>query len=153
MSKTIYFYRKTGAYYEFSNFSPYGFAIDGTDWPTVEHYFQAQKFHDRAYRERIRTCRLPRQARYLGQTREYPLRDDWDAIREEVMLQALRFKFEVQKLRSLLLGTGDRMLVERSPYDYFWGAGKDGSGKNRLGELLMLVRIEIRKEITPKRFT
>ena len=147
MGKTIYFYTKTGPYYELSNFSPFGFCADDTFWPTVEHYFQAQKFGDPDYRERIRTCGPPKQAKVLGQTREIPLRDDWDSVRDEVMLFALRLKFESPKLQSLLLDTGDRDLVESSPYDYYWGSGRDGSGKNRLGELLMQVRSEVRTRL------
>src|SRR6266566_10027691 len=41
---TIYFYGSKGQPYGcFSNFSPHGFELDGTWWPTSEHYFQAQK--------------------------------------------------------------------------------------------------------------
>ena len=35
------------------------------------------------------------------------------------------------------------MLVENAPNDYYWGCGKDGSGKNMLGQLLMKLRAEI----------
>jgi hypothetical protein len=53
---TVYFYAQTDAYSEFSNFAPYGVEFDDRWWRTVEHYFQAMKFHDEAYRERIGSC-------------------------------------------------------------------------------------------------
>jgi len=44
MPDPIKFYSKTTAYRELSNFAPFGFEDDGVYWPTVEHYFQVQKF-------------------------------------------------------------------------------------------------------------
>lgn len=128
------------AYWGLSNFSPPGVTLDGVYWPTVEHYFQAQKFLDAAYRERLRRAATPHEVRTLGQSRSLPIRPDWDSRRDAVMLQALRAKFGQPDARRLLLSTQQRTLVEASPYDYYWGAGQDGSGANRLGELLMRVR-------------
>jgi ribA/ribD-fused uncharacterized protein len=144
MNEPIYFYTKTGLFFELSNFAPFGFEAEGVYWPTVEHYFQAQKFLDDTYRERIRKASTPRDARGLGQSREFPLRPNWDGVREEVMFRALRMKFRHPELRALLVNTGSRTLVEASPFDYFWGAGQDGSGLNRLGRLLEQLRAELR---------
>ena len=47
-------------------------------------------------------------------------------------------------IRTLLLDTGDEVIVENAPRDYYWGCGADGSGKNRLGEILMEVRAILR---------
>ena len=44
------------------------------------------------------------------------------------------------------MNTGDRKLVEHSPYDSYWGDGPDGNGQNRLGELLMRLRSALRGE-------
>ena len=140
---TIYFYTKNDPFYELSNFAPFGFEYDGVYWPTVEHFFQAQKFLDPEHRERIRRASSPRDARALGQSRAIPIRADWEAAREDVMYQALRLKFQRPALQSLLLGTGTRPLVEASPFDHFWGAGQDGSGQNRLGHLLERLRQEL----------
>ena len=49
MSEPIYFYGQTGPYACFSNFAPYTFELDSQYWPTVEHYFQAQKFAGTEY--------------------------------------------------------------------------------------------------------
>jgi len=43
-------------------------------------------------------------------------------------------------LRETLLATGDSTIVEHTKNDAYWGDGGDGTGKNRLGEILMLVR-------------
>jgi len=139
----VYFYTRTMPFWGLSNFSPPGFEADGAYWPTVEHYFQAHKFLDSAARERVRKAATAKIARELGQSRAVPLRPGWDELREQVMLEALRLKFQQRSARDLLLSTGDRLLVEASPYDYYWAAGEDGSGLNRLGHLLMQVRAEI----------
>jgi ribA/ribD-fused uncharacterized protein len=131
----IYFYTRSMPFFELSNFCPPGLEADGAYWTTVEHYFQAQKFKDSAFRERIRRATTPKDARELGRSREYPIRPDWDEIRESVMLTALRRKFSKGPARELLLSTGDHPMVEASPLDYFWGAGQNGTGLNRLGHL------------------
>lgn len=143
MSEPLYFYTKTMPYWGLSNFSPPGFEADGTFWPTVEHFFQAQKFSAPDIRERIRRALTPKEARSLGQSRSFPMRSDWDEVRESIMLRGLRLKFAVPAARALLLSTKDRPLVESSPFDYFWAAGQDGSGENRLGSLLVQVRGEL----------
>jgi transposase len=70
----VYFYTAGGAYGDFSNFSRHGVEVEGLWWPTVEHYFQAQKFEDPGYRERIRAAPDPRRAAELGRSRAVPLR-------------------------------------------------------------------------------
>lgn len=144
MLEPLYFYTKSGPHFALSNFAPYGLQMEGRYWPTVEHFFQAQKFLDTAYQERIRKVSSPKEARALGQSRAVPIRPDWDTVRDTVMLQALRLKFAPPELRKLLLETGERALVEASPFDHYWGAGQDGSGQNRLGVLLQQVRAELR---------
>jgi uncharacterized protein (TIGR02452 family) len=142
----IYFYSKTAAYYELSNFSRHGFQLDGVYWPTVEHYFQAQKFpSEPAYQERIRRARSPKDAKALGRSRKVPLRSDWEQIKDEVMRRALRAKFVTHaELTAVLLGTGDRELIENAPSDYYWGCGRTGTGHNRLGKLLMELRTALK---------
>ncbi len=63
------------------------------------------------------------------------------------MLEAVRAKFtQHEDIRAILLGTGDAKIVEHTANDNYWGDGGDGSGKNRLGEILMRVREELRAE-------
>lgn len=142
---TVYFYAQTDAYSEFSNFAPYGIAMDDVWWRTVEHYFQAQKFHDAAYRERIRLSNKPKDAKALGMTRDIPLRPDWEEVKDAIMLEAVTVKFQTHaELAELLLSTGERMIVENAPMDGYWGCGPDGNGLNKLGRILMQVREKLR---------
>lgn len=68
------------------------------------------------------------------------------------MLRALRAKFSTNsQLRSLLLSTGQRVLIEHTSNDDYWGDGGDGHGRNRLGALLMTVREELRSGAPPSR--
>ena len=63
------------------------------------------------------------------------------------MYQAVRAKFETHPaLKTLLLSTGTEEIIENAPGDYYWGCGKDGSGKNRLGHILMRVREELAQD-------
>lgn len=62
----IYFYSTSGEYGCFSNFSPHGVELDGRYWPTVEHYFQAQKFSDPTQQDRIARASTPKHAKSLG---------------------------------------------------------------------------------------
>ena len=120
--------------------------MDGLWWPSVEHYFQAQKFSDPEYRERIRTAHNSKQAALLGRSRKVKLRDDWETVTEDVMSAAVLKKFQTHlELKALLLSTGDETIVENAPGDYFWGCGQDGTGLNRLGMILEQVRDVLRQ--------
>lgn len=146
---TIYFYAQTDAYAEFSNFAKYGVAFDDLWWPTVEHYFQAMKFEDAAYREKIRRASKPKDAKALGMTRALPLRTDWEDVKDGIMAEAVELKFRTHATpRELLLGTGDQNIVENAPMDAYWGCGPDGQGLNKLGRILMAVRATLREEQT-----
>jgi N-glycosidase YbiA len=141
----INFYSTTGEYGCFSNFSRHTVFLKGKRWPTSEHYFQAQKFADTEHEEALRLCKKPSEAAAMGRSRKLPLRRDWESVKESVMLDALRAKFtQHDDLKAILLGTGDAKLVEHTANDSYWGDGGDGSGKNRLGQLLMQVREELR---------
>jgi ribA/ribD-fused uncharacterized protein len=134
-----------GPYSCFSNCYHAIFELDGLAWPTVEHYFQAQKFPGSPYVERIRLAHTPKDAKTLGRSRVVPLRTDWEQVKDDIMRRAVRRKFETHAaLRALLLGTGDAVLIEDAPGDYYWGCGSAGTGKNMLGLILMEVRAALR---------
>jgi ribA/ribD-fused uncharacterized protein len=119
--------------------------LKGKLWPTTEHYFQAQKFAGSEHEEEIRLARTPSIAARMGRSRSLPLRPDWEAVKDNVMREALRAKFDQHpKLKSLLLSTDDAELIEHTRNDNYWADGGDGSGKNRLGELLMELRTQLR---------
>ena len=142
MNTTIKFYKTNEQYGAFSNFSKHSVYIDGDFWMTTEHYFQAQKFiHDKDYYNEIRNATHPGSAASLGRSRDRKIRDDWEEVKDYIMYIAVLSKFTTHAdLRELLLSTGNAYLVEDSPVDYYWGIGADGSGRNKLGLTLMLVR-------------
>lgn len=143
-SQTIKFHLKTGEHGWLSNFAPYLIAIDGVQWPTSEHYYQASKFpDDPAWQEEIRRVVRPYDAWRMGRHAQHPVRSDWHLVKDEVMERAVRAKFaQHADLRQRLLETGDALLVEHAPADPYWGDGGDGKGENRLGRLLMQIRQE-----------
>ena len=144
MAERIEFYRSGDDYGELSNFSRHPIELGGHIWPTTEHYFQAMKFEDAGLRDRIRAAPGPGDAARMG--RRFPgLREDWEEAKEAVMMDALRAKFtQHERLRRMLLDTGDAELVEHTRNDFYWADGGDGTGRNRLGVLLMQLRDELR---------
>ncbi len=143
---TIYFYTKTDQYGDFSNFAKYGISMNDKWWSTVEHYYQAMKFNDTDYQEKIRKNSLPMNSARLGRSRKVKLRKDWESVKDNVMYEAVMAKFtQHDDLRELLLSTDTAKIIEHTENDSYWGDGGDGSGKNRLGQILMRVREKLKK--------
>ena len=139
--RTINFYATGDSYGEFSNFAAFPIRVEGKVWPTSEHYFQGQKFPGTEHQEAIRLTASPMTAARMGRDRRQMLRPDWESVKDDVMLRALRAKFSQHpKLAALLLSTGDARLVEHTTNDSYWADGGDGSGRNMLGRLLERVR-------------
>ncbi|CAG8667502.1 649_t:CDS:2, partial [Paraglomus brasilianum] len=139
---------QNGEYGIFSNFYGAPIELDGKIWPTSEHYFQAQKFPTRPeLQQKIRNLSTSEAAK-AGRRRDYPLREDWESVKEDVMMRALISKFtQHEDLRRKLLDTGDAKIVEHTARGRYWGdGGGKGKGRNRLGVLLMRVRDELRRE-------
>ena len=134
-----------------SNFYPSLIAVDGIMFPTVEHLFQAAKTVSLVEREKIAAAATPGQAKRLG--RNVILCDNWEEIKDDVMLNALRLKFAILSLREKLLATGNEELVEGNTWhDNIWGncscdRCKNIEGQNKLGKLLMQVREEIKSSM------
>lgn len=141
----IVFHGMRDAHGYLSNFWPAPITLKGVVWPTTEHYFQAQKFAGTEHEGAIRRVASPMIAARMGRSHARPLRADWDTVKDQIMLEALRAKFSQHAdLGACLRATGDAMLVEQRARDAYWGDGGDGRGLNRLGALLMQVRGELR---------
>jgi ribA/ribD-fused uncharacterized protein len=71
---------------------------------------------------------------------------DWHyTVKFKVMMDLLRMKFSYPLYRKVLLATNDKYLVEHNPVagrDHVWSDGHDGTGLNKLGEMLMELRGE-----------
>lgn len=148
VARVIKFYnQRSGKYGCFSNFSNHHINLEGEVWSTTEHYFQAKKFLDPLIQARVRACKTPMQAKRMGSDRSLPLRKDWECVKETIMITALRAKFSQHaSLQELLVSTGDALLVEHTKNDLYWADGGNGSGKNRLGHLLMQIRQELQQQ-------
>jgi ribA/ribD-fused uncharacterized protein len=152
----IKFWKTREAYGCLSNFSKHSIIVDGKMYSTTEHYYQSKKFEDPVYQEIIRTLKTPREAKdiasgdkpYLVDGIETPmpkLRSDWESVKYGIMKDALRHKVQQNpEVRKTLLETGSEEIAEDTPYDYIWGIGVDGSGKNLLGKAWMEIRDELR---------
>lgn len=144
----IHFYHTTAPYGFLGNFYRSPMILDGKLWPTAEHYYQAQKFpHDPAKQEAIRLTPRPGDAKRLAWESAAGFRPDWDAIRGDVMLRANRAKYQQNPdLAAQMLATGRTPIAEHVKADPYWDDQLDGSGQNRLGEILMQIRAELAAE-------
>jgi len=62
------------------------------------------------------------------------------------MYQVVLAKFtQHEKLGQALLATGDAPLIENALHDPYWGWGASRTGINRLGKILMAVRLELQQ--------
>jgi len=156
----ILFYSRDRPEFGFlSHFHPSPIVIDGTDWPTVEHFYQSQKSLDPRYRAAIRACDTANAVKRLASIpapgsadrgswfvahRKQP-RPDWADVRLDLMRRADTAKYtQNPDLARRLLATGAAEIVEDAKHDSFWGAGRDGSGQNWTGRILMDVREALR---------
>ncbi len=129
-----------------SNFHHSPIFLGGTEYPTVEHAYQASKSLNPEDKEAIRLAPTPGKAQRMGQ--KVVLRSDWEEVKDSIMEACLRSKFCIgsPETTSLLL-TGGRKLVEGNTWgDTYWGVCQ-GVGKNRLGELLMKIRAELEIQV------
>lgn len=138
---TIRFYKTNEKFGEFSNFSNFPIVIQGMLWKTSEHFFQANKFLDTETYIKVMDAESPLIAASIGRNRSNKLRKDWELVKVSIMQTCVLEKFSQHKcLKELLLSTGEQIIIEASPYDYYWGEGADGTGKNMLGKILMETR-------------
>lgn len=124
-----------------SNMFKCNFNYRGLDYMSSEAAFQSMKTTDLNLRKKISEM-YALEAKKFGKT--IKIRDNWEQIKELVMLEINLEKFTQSSwLKNQLLKTGDEELVEGNSWgDTFWGVCH-GKGLNRLGHVLMTVRIAI----------
>ncbi|KAL7936374.1 DUF1768 domain-containing protein [Trichoderma chlorosporum] len=147
-------------------------------YETAEHYMMYQKailFNDQASAKEILKRGLhPRKIKALGRKVSNFNEDTWNANREAIVRRGNYFKFTNAvaengfclgatggeplvggSLKATLLATGERELVEASPFDAIWGVGykeadaeacREHWGLNLLGKALMEVRDMLKEE-------
>ncbi|MEU8760882.1 NADAR family protein [Streptomyces sp. NPDC048659] len=142
-----------------SQWWPSPFVIDEIHYATAEHWMMAEKarlFGDTAAEQAILSAPTPAQAKNAGRlVRNFEERT-WEENRLEIVTTGSVHKFtSTDALRTYLLGTGTRVLVEASPMDRVWGIGMTADdpraqdparwrGKNLLGFALMAARERLR---------
>jgi N-glycosidase YbiA len=119
--------------YMFSNFSMHPVKAFGVVFKTSEHLFQALKFKDENNEiyDQIVKSDTPGEAKNLAALYKHERRKDWSEVKDDVMLWAIQLKVDQNEdVRKALSETGEKYLVENSKDDYYWGCGKDGTGRN-----------------------
>ena len=131
------------------------FEAGGRLYPTAEHYMMAKKaelFGEHELAAQILAAASPGQAKALGRTVSGFDERVWQQQRREIVVRGNLHKFSQHPaLRSYLLDSGSRVLVEASPLDTIWGIGLEAAspaasnpdewrGLNLLGFALMEVR-------------
>lgn len=131
----------SGRHFWLSNFVACSIVYKNRVYPTTEHAYQAQKTSSIEWQQKIQEADGPRQAKFLG--RQCPLRDDWDSLRDQVMLEVSRLKYQQPTFGNKLVATYPRELIEGNYWgDTYWGV-HNGKGENKLGKILMRVRQEL----------
>lgn len=115
--------------------------IGGGRFRGPEQYFQYQKFEGTANEEKAYNLIANASAAEAYSLGHYfPVRNDWEDIKEKKMALAIKTKFKDPELAKLLAETSGNLLVQLSPSSPFWSTGPDGKGSNKLGEILMNLR-------------
>ena len=142
--RDIFFFTRHGPHAFLSNFYRALITVNGKEYSTTEHFYQAMKSLIPEEQEMIRNLPTPKEAKFAGY--HVTLQEDWDDIKFGVMLQGLRAKFtQHPELKEELLNTRNARLHEDSPWDKYWGFAK-GKGLDMLGTALMQTRKELRDE-------
>jgi hypothetical protein len=128
--------------------APRPFSLDGYDWPTAEHYYQAMKYPERPRFHDILKAPTVELARKHGRGWLKRKRADWSKVRTVVMTRALYTQCHAYpEFAAALLATSDKPIVEIAQYDYFWGVGRDQRGENQYGKILVKLREKLRNEL------
>lgn len=126
-------------------------------------YSKANVFNDLDSMNKIMLTNDPSNQRKIGRQIKGFKEPQWKIVREQIVYKGNFHKFsQNETLKEFLLNTGDLLLAEASPTDLIWGIGfsenEEGRfdkanwrGENLLGEILMLVRNDLRNN-NNKRF-
>jgi len=142
----------------FSQWYPCQFTLGGAEYNCTEQYMMAKKalfFEDEQSWLKIMATDSPKIQKAVGRTVKNFDLEKWKDVCEEIVYKGNYAKFtQNDYLKSVILGTKDRTLVEASPYDKIWGIGLSETdpkalcpaswqGLNLLGISLMNVRESI----------
>lgn len=144
----VFFYEQD--HYYLSNFSAFRLHWGGYLFDTSEAAYHHEKFpgeKNKEVRYDIRTAMSAHEAFKLAERQKAKRRLDWDDVKVDIMRCILIAKVQQHEyVARKLLETGDRILIENSWRDDFWGWGPNRNGQNMLGVLWMQVRTQLRIE-------
>lgn len=159
LQDAVYFWNADQPNGIFSQWYPKAFIADGKEYPTAEHYMMSAKaslFKDYEMEEKIRKELDPEKVRDMGRQIKNFDGKIWNKHKFDLVCAGNRAKFRDPELRSVMLATGNKFMVEASPVDRIWGVGftaeeaprhVDAWGENLMGHVMMKVRSEIRANI------
>ncbi|CAN7387818.1 NADAR family protein [Variovorax sp. LjRoot178] len=141
----VFFYEQD--FYVLSNFSAFSLEWKGGRYDTSEAAYHSEKFPNwPQIRSAIAGAFSAHDAFKIAELNKERRRADWDSVKVGIMRNILRAKANQHEyVRRKLLATGDRVLVEDSWRDDYWGWGPNRDGQNMLGRLWMEVRAELRE--------
>ncbi len=144
-----------------SQWWPSPFTVAGVEYRTAEHWMMAGKarlFEDPDAERRVLAAAHPAEAKKAGRLVRGFDETVWERERFRIVVEGSVHKFASDPaLRTFLLNTGDRVLVEASPVDRVWGIGLAADdeaagdperwrGPNLLGFALMAARERLRAD-------
>jgi len=106
-------------------------------------------------KKKIMASTSPKEQKQFGREVKNFNVEKWNYVAKKIVFKGNLARFsQHEDLQNLLLSTGDKILVEASPYDKVWGIGlreddpnatkpEKWLGQNWLGEVLMKVREEL----------
>ena len=138
-----------GQYRWLSNFVPARVVLDGVDYPSVEHAYQAAKSLLPFERARVQRLATALEAKRAG--KNLTISPCWNSRKLGVMRGLLEQKFALEPYRTQLLNTKTAQIVETNFWkDTFWGVC-NGVGENHLGWLLMEIREQLQLQAVKER--
>lgn len=149
----IRFYRANEKPYgAFSNLYRREVVYEGLTFQTSEHAYQAGKARKENVRDWLMAAPSPGLLAMAAHgLYVWDVHPDWSKTKFIRMKEILYAKYtQHNDLQELLLSTGNKRLVEVATVDNavnrLWGE-VNGKGQNKLGELLMEIRAQIRQEL------
>lgn len=157
----VFFFSKEPENKELSNFYETNFKMDGIEYKSAEHAFEAIKaktFGDDETFAKILKAKSAQSAKSFGNKVKGFNEEAWKEKQDEVMKSILRAKFTQNlDLRKKLLDTDDKVLANADSRDKYWGIAtsanttmakdpKKWKGENKLGTMLEEVRAVLKAE-------
>lgn len=168
-SSHVMFWRPDYQYGSFSQWYPSQFVSEPGSkqvWACAEQFMMVQKaklFGDEKSATLVMATTDPAKMRMIGRGIKPFVQKTWDEKCDEIVYNANLLKFtQNENMKILLLSTGNRTIVEASPYDRIWGIGFDQNdamanvrrwGENKLGKALMRVRETLLQSLSTSKST